>query len=412
MRSRMEFGHSCASPSQASNSPKSQLPVCTQSVSKSALTTPAHRLLPLLLLLLQLIPQMADASTSNSTPRPSRKAKDRDGDTTDLYDKMIALQRKQHAMYVPQPCAFPGHSPTGYLSFRPSRTRDRPERPLTRPSSPPPAPVQLSPPRKSNPPPPQVVVSRTDSMEASEEQPRRKRPANMSPRAHHASAHSTKGKLYNPEVDPIPTMRRTAEPELLSDNGSSSYAPRNAAPSQDRGQHHGRLFDHKRDDPVRFHVLARPNPSNGNRPTPTPKSSGEYVSASSTSSYAHSITSSNFTLSSTTDGSSASSAVFDQQNREHASSGAFAAQLKKLYRWISNLESKLLLKEEGKDLCDDVRISVKRPNDSSESAETEKEKWKKFVADHKRYSVRSCSYFSSYSSPCVVSPSLCTIFSD
>lgn len=209
------------------------------------------------------------------------------------------------------------------------------------------------------------------------------------------SAHSSKlqGKLYNPDVDPTPTMKRTAEPDIISDTGSSSYAPRNTLSSQDRGAHHGRLFDHKRDDPVRFHVLARPNPANGNRPTPTPKSSGDYVSASSTSSYAHSITSSNFTLNSTTDGSSASSAVFDQQNREHTSSGAFAAQLKKLYRSISNLESNLLLKDEGKDTTDEVRISLKRPNESTESNESEKEKWKKFVADHKRYAYSWLSSF-------------------
>lgn len=219
-----------------------------------------------------------------------------------------------------------------------------------------------------------------------DEHPRRRKLVNTSPRSNLAGAHhhpKPQGKLYNPDTSPIP-MRRTAEPESISDGGSSSYAPRNALPSQERGAHHGRLFDHRKDDPVRFHVLARPNPANGNRPTPTPKSSGEYVSASSTSSYAHSITSSNFTLNSTTDGSSASSALFDQQPREHTGSNAFfAQQLKRLYRGISNLETRLL-REDGKEVADEGRVTLKRPNEAtSEPEEAEKDKWRKFVSDHK-----------------------------
>ena len=55
-------------------------------------------------------------------------------------------------------------------------------------------------------------------------------------------------------------------------------------------------------------------PGKGGRPTPTPKSSGDYIWVSSTSSYAHSIVSSRFTLSSnTTNNSSTSSALFDRK---------------------------------------------------------------------------------------------------
>lgn len=256
-------------------------------------------------------------------------------------------------------------------------------------------PLPASPPRKAQAT-PQVVVSRTDSVDGPEDLQRRRKPANGSPKVHHSAAPTPKpqGKLFNPASDPI-SMRRTAEPETISDNGSSSYAPRNALPTPDRGAHQGRLFDHRKDDPVRFHVLARPNPANGNRPTPTPKSSGEYVSASSTSSYAHSgtsssyahsVTSSNFTLNSTTDGSSASSAIFEQQSREHAGSSALAVQLKRLYRTISNLESKLL-RENGKEVFDEGRVTLKRPNESTtlDPEETEKEKWRTFVNDHKQY---------------------------
>jgi len=179
-------------------------------------------------------------------------------------------------------------------------------------------------------------------------------------------------------------MRRTAEPEAISDAGSSSYATRNPPPTQERGSQAGRLFDHKKDDPVRFHVLARPSPAN-NKPTPTPKSTGEYISASSTSSYAHSITSSNFTLNSTTDGSSASSNIFDQQPKEHSDSNAFSQQLKKLYRQLSALETKLL-KDDGKEPIEQGRVTLKRSGDSpsKEMEEAEKERWQKYVGEHKR----------------------------
>jgi hypothetical protein len=114
-------------------------------------------------------------------------------------------------------------------------------------------------------------------------------------------------KSFNPDTDPIPT-RHTAEPESISDSTSSSYPPRELPNRQ--------LFDHRKDDPVHFAVFACPN----GRPTPTPKSSGEYISASSRSSYANSVTSSNFTLSSnTTDGSSASSALFEPNGRHRPS---------------------------------------------------------------------------------------------
>lgn len=148
---------------------------------------------------------------------------------------------------------------------------------------------------------------------------------------------------------------------------------------------------------MRFSVLARPGAAGGVRPIPTPKSSGEYVSASSTSSYAHSVASSNFTLSSTTDGSSASSALFEQ-HREHPGTSAFAAQLKKLYRFISNLEAKLM-KEDSVEAADEGRVSLKRANDATnvESEEAEKERWRKKIADRKQYVFLDCSNVAQYS---------------
>ncbi|KAL5511564.1 hypothetical protein ACEPAH_4781 [Sanghuangporus vaninii] len=286
-------------------------------------------------------------------PLKSRKGKERELAQPDLFDRVIALQRSKAAA---------------------TRPKEKPDRPTQRPASPS---VPGSPTRRPQPPAPQVVVSRSDMQDASDELQRRRRQAAPSPRAHHAK---TQPKLFNPDTDPIP-MRRTAEPEVISDTASSAYAPRNTLASPERNAHHGRLFDYRKDDPVRFHVL-RATPVNGNKPTPTPKSSGEYVSASSTSSYAHSITSSSFTLNSTTDGSSASSALFDEQPREHASSSAFAQQLKKLYRGISNLESRLL-REDVKE-TEEGRVTLKRPNEAMiDPEEAEREKWRKFVADHK-----------------------------
>lgn len=262
-----------------------------------------------------------------------------------------------------------------------SRTKERPDIKEKQTSPRPAAPVSTnSPPRRAQQSTLQVMVNRTEQTDSQEEPHRRRKLVNTSPRTAHSSAHNHRShhKLYNPNVDPVP-MRRTAEPEVLSDNGSSAYASRNAMASPDRGAHQGRLFDYRKDDPVRFHVL-RPD---GVRATPTPKSSGDYVSASSTSSYAHSITSSNFTLNSTTDGSSASSALFDEQPKEHQNSSAFAAQLKKLYRQISNLEARLM-KEDGREPADEGRITLKRANETvSDPQEAEKEKWRKFVADHK-----------------------------
>jgi protein SMG6 len=192
------------------------------------------------------------------------------------------------------------------------------------------------------------------------------------------------GKLFNPYTDPVP-MKRTAEPEAISDVTSSSSPPRNTPTSHHRDQPTNRqLFDHRKDDPVRFavSVLARPS-SNGGRPTPTPKSSGDYVSASSTSSYAHSMTSS-FTLSSgTTDNSSASSALFDGKPREDPSNNAFAVQLKKLYRSISALETKIL-NEDSDDHLDEGRVLLQGRGREVSDEDLQQQKWMKLIVDHKR----------------------------
>lgn len=168
----------------------------------------------------------------------------------------------------------------------------------------------------------------------------------------------------------------------MSDAASSSYVSRGgaqASPPQSRDTAGRQLFDHRKDDPVRFVLRGKP--------TPTPKSSGEYVSASSTSSYANSMASSTFTLSSTTDGSSASSALFDRKSQpggDDRGTNVFAIQLKKLYRAITDLETKV--KQEDSDETEDsgrVLLKTKEGHNDEVEHDKEREKWKRQIEDHK-----------------------------
>ncbi|CDO74731.1 hypothetical protein BN946_scf184686.g2 [Trametes cinnabarina] len=207
----------------------------------------------------------------------------------------------------------------------------------------------------------------------------------------------------------------TSEPESMSDGASSSQSPR-AVPArlQSRGvpDSHRQLFDPRKHDAVLFSAQHRqhavPIPSNASpsmgRPTPTPKSSGDWVSASSTSSasYAQSTISSNFTLSSaTTDSSSASSALFDSSNPSRrsedstSSANAFSRKLKEVYRMISGLEGKILGKERERERGDDSERGSHRPGvlikgrptsastpRAAASDDDESDRWRKLVSDH------------------------------
>ncbi|KAH7915986.1 hypothetical protein BJ138DRAFT_996574 [Hygrophoropsis aurantiaca] len=304
-------------------------------------------------------------------PRGARRARDRDpAQPTDFAERIIALQRRNAA------------------AARPRERVERPPpspRPLPPTPNPPPPPIRNSPvissPRKNHQS-PQTVGPR---IETDPEDFSRRLKISSPPRQSHQKQQQHPNRLFNPDTDPIP-MRKTAEPESISDAASSSYVPRSAAPPTHQRDHpavHQRLFDHRKDDPVRFSVLARPSSTNGARPTPTPKSSGDYVSASSTSSYAHSIASS-FTLSSgTTDNSSASSALFEGKPREDSSNNAFAVQLKKLYRNISTLESKII-DEDADENADEGRVLLHGRGREANSEELEQQKWVKLIADHKQ----------------------------
>lgn len=249
------------------------------------------------------------------------------------------------------------------------RVKDRTERPLVPQQGPP------SPPRKPQPSsPPAVHISRAEP-DSSEFSRVLKLSPTQKPPPH---VHKQQGKLFNPDTDPIP-MRRTAEPEALSESaGGSSYAPRQPADAsrhnRDASQHR-QLFDPRKHDPVSF--------SAAQARKPVPKSSGDYASVSSVSSYAQSVVSSNFTLSSgTTDGSSAPSSIFDHKPRDEPKTNAFSNQLKKLYRDISHLETKLLA--DSGEPQDENRIVIKGgPSAGADEAETLR--WKNLIDDHKRY---------------------------
>lgn len=313
-------------------------------------------------------------------PRSSRKGKERevpaprDGQkeiqVTDIDKRLLAFQRRTAG------------------PIRKDRT-DRPERPAApaRPEKSPKLPSSsaqkassaASPRRQHQAP---SVVVRPPEADPDDFSRRLKISASPSPGPGRVSAaRNDASKLYNPDRDPIP-IRRTAEPDTLSDT-SSSYVPRGVQHNK-HGHHRDggarQLFDHKKDNPILFSVLARPP---GGK-VPTPQSSMDHFSASSASSYAPSISSS-FTLSSTTDGSSNSSALFDGKSGHHEESGnnQFGAQLKRLYRNITDLEAKVKQDELDDAAESNSRVRLKG-KESASSEDAEHEKWRRQITDHKR----------------------------
>ncbi|KAK2460537.1 hypothetical protein APHAL10511_007007 [Amanita phalloides] len=173
-------------------------------------------------------------------------------------------------------------------------------------------------------------------------------------------------------------MRRTIETEAVPRSSGNNSTAHHRGGTQQR-----QLFDYRKDDPVKFSALARsPQPSHG-RPAPTTRSTGDHVSAASTSSYAPSVASS-LTLSSTTD-SSASSALFDGQSQGHeqTSSNAFSMQLKLLYRQITELENRIKQEDSQDEAEDSLEGRVLIRGKETENYELEKEKWQRRLADHK-----------------------------
>ncbi|KAH9951368.1 hypothetical protein B0H21DRAFT_718709 [Amylocystis lapponica] len=307
----------------------------------------------------------------------SRKGKEREpAQPTDIAERVIAFQRR-HAVS--------------------SRPREKTERPpqnssSSTPRNPPPHPPS---PRRTHAPPmpsPNIIISATS--------PRISHSKSQNP----APSQAARRKAVQPKHGPVRKPVMTAEPD--TPRGAPPHGPRSHHQSQQMraaGDQHRQLFDHRKDDPVRFSVLTRPHASpntihaspTASRPTPTPKSSGDYVSASSTSSasYAQSTISSNFTLSSNTTTSSDASALFDTNGRrsEDSANGtnAFSMQLK-------NYINKILNEDKDKERDDDGDRDGQKPGvlvmgrgaaglvaKDAKSGDDEAEKWKRLITDHK-----------------------------
>ncbi|GJE97087.1 hypothetical protein PsYK624_132970 [Phanerochaete sordida] len=342
---------------------------------------------------------MPDSPTPELAVAPRKSRQAQAPQPTDIAEKLVALRRRQAG----QP--------------KVKERTDRPQVPSTSTAKSLPHPPS---PRRTHAPPsmtPSIIVSQASPLHVGapdeHEFSRKLKIAPSSPRhAHVRGEHSSprgSGKLYNPHADPPRRQIITAEPDAMSEAASSSYAPRQA-PQPSRSHHRAqpsrttgeapRLFDPRKDDPHHFSVMTRPQlngsaaPPNG-RPTPTPKSSGDWVSASSTSSYAQSTISSNFTLNTTTTESSASSAIFDNGQRSEdsaASSNVLSSQLKNLYRQIVNLEAKLQ-SERDVDVQDDAyedahRIGLLQKGQpvstrTKQEEEAEQERYRRLIHDHK-----------------------------
>ncbi|KIP06005.1 hypothetical protein PHLGIDRAFT_73330 [Phlebiopsis gigantea 11061_1 CR5-6] len=339
-------------------------------------------------------------------PATLRKGKGRPAapQPTDFAEKLVALRRKQASLTKPKERAERPSAPSTSTSRNPAH---------------PPSPRRTLAQSIMN---PSIVVSQPsphpDSTPDEHEFTRKLKIAPTSPRHTHSRAEHTSprgsGKLYNPHAEPPRRQLVTAEPDAMSETASSSYAPRGPAPTASRNHHRSqpsgrsadapRLFDPRKDDPHHFSVLPRSQAINGaspqnGRPTPTPKSSGDWMSASSTSSYAQSTISSNFTLNTTTTASSASSAIFDSgQPRSEdsaASSNALSSQLKNLYRSIIALEGKLSSPDRDVDMQDDYiyedshrlgflqKVQPVTTTRTRQEEEAEQERYRKMIKEHK-----------------------------
>ena len=183
-------------------------------------------------------------------------------------------------------------------------------------------------------------------------------------------------RLFNPHYDSIPVRRK--ESEAPSDHGSVSPPKSTVTRPQQRHDPSAsrRLFDPKRDPvPVRLTVMNR----NGEaaKPTPSHRSSGDYVSASSTSmsSYPPSLGSSAFTLTSAS--SSSSSAPFSKGKEDPNS--PVVSQLKRLYREISHAERRLLADKQ--DPTDEPARVVVQSRDNPVPEDLDP--WTRLISEHK-----------------------------
>ena len=176
-------------------------------------------------------------------------------------------------------------------------------------------------------------------------------------------------KLYNPNADTIPMPHQDSDPLVEHPQSDLSLQP----PILSHTQQHSpqrQLLDHRRDDPVRFSnatQITKP-------PMPSPRSSVNYVSASSgmRSRPCPPILPMVLPL---------DSALFVGKPRSETAGTLLSAQLKRLYREISLLESKLS-RENGEESIDEYKVLLKEKEKKDD--DTERDRWKRVLNDHKR----------------------------
>jgi protein SMG6 len=184
--------------------------------------------------------------------------------------------------------------------------------------------------------------------------------------------------------DGVVLPRRAVETEAFSETSDHHHpSPIRASnrPVQSRDPSSRQLFDFRKDDPMRFQS------TNMIRSSPPSKSSGDtFVSASSSSnsSYAHSIGSS-FTLTSNSTGTSGSSlSGLNAPKGDGEGNNAFVSQLKRLYREITALESRLTsINLDADDTDDEPRFTLQARTSGGDGLQAE-DKYLRIINDHKK----------------------------
>ena len=139
-----------------------------------------------------------------------------------------------------------------------------------------------------------------------------------------------------------------------------------------------RLFDPSRDDPLRFAAMSSSNRQSATSSVAT--SNTGYISASSTSD-TRSLASSAFTLSSATSGTSADSGPYQGKKSEPGNVTPLVAELKRVYREISEMEKKLAAQHVAAEAIDE-EPSRFQPTPVP-AVSPSQEKWIRLVEAHK-----------------------------
>ena len=215
------------------------------------------------------------------------------------------------------------------------------------------------------------------------------------------------GKLYNPNMDPIPTrgaLLNHRDADVDSDASSTGGGrpirsahrrpphPSPTSASQPPPRQH-QLYDPRREDPIRFTVLTRSGPAPGSSQLPpylplkhlypSPPLS-EYVSASATSLSDAQTLASNLALASNTPSSSASNPYSPASGKELGGKARWLEQMKRMYRQIANLEGKILA--EGDFVPEDEELETRSASQAQPSVNpNEESRWTRLVSEHKMY---------------------------